>query len=254
MAKAEDWERYGAENAYYTVLTEEKFRAENLDENALDEFFASGKEYAAHIWRDLETSLQPDFRPRRALDFGCGVGRLTLPLAAKCETIIGIDISENMVAEARQNAAKNNISNASFVRDEGSLANVEGKFDFVHSFIVFQHIDTKIGEAIARRLIERLDADGIGVLHFTYRDKTSFGAQTRRKLYRNIPLVRHLRNFFLENKKEPAATVFSMNPYNLNRLFAILQENDCHRCSVRFSDHGFDGVVLFFQKTPEKIY
>jgi 2-polyprenyl-3-methyl-5-hydroxy-6-metoxy-1,4-benzoquinol methylase len=254
MSIKKEWERYGADEPYYAILTDKKFRKENLDQSVLDDFFSSGKEYVERIWRDMEASLMSDLRPRRGLDFGCGVGRLTLPLAAKCDSILGIDISENMVIKARQNAARNNINNVTFTQDAGSLENVEGTFDFIHSFIVFQHIETKLGESIARRLIERLEPGGFGVLHFTYRDKTSLAAQTRRKIYLNVPLARHLRNMILEGKKEPAETVFSINPYNLNRLFAILQENDCHRCSVRFSDHGFDGVVLFFQKTKEIFY
>ncbi|MEP6923407.1 MAG: class I SAM-dependent methyltransferase [Pyrinomonadaceae bacterium] len=249
-----EWERYGAENAYYTVLTDEKYRAENLDEKMLDDFFDSGENHVQRIWHEIESSLVSQFSPRRGLDFGCGVGRLTLPLAAKCGEVVGVDISANMVTEAEQNRARKNVVNASFVKDDGTFSNVSGSFDFIHSFIVFQHIEPALGQDIARRLIEKLEIGGIGVLQFVYRDKTPPLTQLRVRLYRDYWFIRALRNFVLQAKTESVASIFPMNTYNLNNLFAILQENDCHRCAVRFSDHHFDGVVLFFQKGREALY
>jgi 2-polyprenyl-3-methyl-5-hydroxy-6-metoxy-1,4-benzoquinol methylase len=39
-----------------------------------------------------------DFAPRRVLDFGCGVGRVTLPLARRVDAVVAIDIADSMLS------------------------------------------------------------------------------------------------------------------------------------------------------------
>ena len=48
-----------------------------------------------------------------ALDFGCGVGRLVLPLARRYRTVVGIDISDAYIAEAVRNRDKHGLTNIS---------------------------------------------------------------------------------------------------------------------------------------------
>ena len=64
---------------YYGVVSHENFRKERIAENRID-FFATGREFVADKLARCEQVFGPLPR-RRALDFGCGVGRLTLPLA-----------------------------------------------------------------------------------------------------------------------------------------------------------------------------
>jgi 2-polyprenyl-3-methyl-5-hydroxy-6-metoxy-1,4-benzoquinol methylase len=245
------WEYFGETNPYFAVATFDKFKSENLSDAALTEFFESGEEYVERIWQEIENNFKPEFKPKRALDFGCGVGRITLPLARRCETVIGIDISENMLKEARQNAAKFNLGNVNFVKGDNDLTEVKGEFDFIHSFIVFQHIKPNIGEAIFKKFVEMLTNGGIGVLHFTYSDNQMTMAQKIRfQVYRDFSLTYKLRNF-LKRKND---SLIPMYLYDLNRLLLVLQENDCHKCQIRFSQHGAEGALLFFQKRKEILY
>lgn len=245
------WEYFGETNPYFAVSTFDKFKKENLDEVALEDFFESGERYVERIWREIENNFLPDFQPRRAIDFGCGVGRITLPLAKRCETVFGIDISENMLKEARQNSQKLDLNNAKFVKGDDDLSEVSGEFDFIHSFIVFQHIKPDLGEAIFKKFVEMLSKGGIGALHFTYfNSQSSLMQKIRARFYREFPWTHKLRNF-LRGRNEHFIQMYF---YNINRLLLILQENDCHKCQIRFSHHGAEGAVLFFQKRKEKLY
>ncbi len=76
----ESWEVLGKQNPYFGVLTSEQFRADRLDENFKREFFSSGADHVAWLLKTVESNIGPVARGR-ALDFGCGVGRLTLPLS-----------------------------------------------------------------------------------------------------------------------------------------------------------------------------
>jgi len=50
----------------------------------------------------------------KVLDLFCGLGNFTLAMARQCAEIVGVEGAQSMVLKARENAQKNNITNASF--------------------------------------------------------------------------------------------------------------------------------------------
>lgn len=72
----------------------------------------------------------------RTLDLFCGLGNFTLPLARRCQFVLGVEGDTGLVERARQNASANAITNASFERrdlygDLGELDWLAGGFDRV---------------------------------------------------------------------------------------------------------------------------
>jgi SAM-dependent methyltransferase len=249
------WKYYGETDPYFGVLTNDRFKKENLDEEARSAFFASGESYIEHALEVVHNHLDGDFVPVRALDFGCGVGRLALPLARRCEAVVGVDVSPSMLAEAATNARDAGLSNVEFVTSDDTLSQVEGTFNLIHSFIVFQHIPVDRGERIARSMVDRLREGGVGILQFTYANSTTTPPPaTRRALtagYAAIPPLHGLRNLIkgLPFRQPP----MQMNRYDLNKLFRLLQESGCHEIHARFTEashFGFPiyGVVVFFSR------
>lgn len=241
-----DWEYYGKTNPYYGVLTADDFLSRNLSPDAKARFFESGRRYVDLIIKLVQDEFYASFKPKRALDFGCGVGRLVIPLAEICETVTGVEISDSMIEEAGKNCSERGISNVKIVKGDDFLSLVSGTYDLVHSYIVFQHIAPHRGEMILKRLIGMLQDNGIGVLHFTYFSKES----SRRKLltaaYKHVPYLFGLRNIL---KGRPfSEPMMHMNEYDLNHIFRVLQEAGCHRCCTRFTDHNMYGIILLFQK------
>jgi 23S rRNA (uracil1939-C5)-methyltransferase len=53
-------------------------------------------------------------RGERVIDWFCGLGNFTLPLATQAREVLGIEGSEALVARSRENARHNGIANASF--------------------------------------------------------------------------------------------------------------------------------------------
>ena len=148
-----EWNQRAREDANYYVAFG---RREQNDE----EFFATG----ADVIRALETELKRVSRKRRALEIGCGPGRLLRPMSKHFEEIHGIDIADEMVERARGNLA--NLPHAHAHHAEGSdlRAFADGYFDFVYSYAVFQHIPS--GEVVFGYLREvaRVLANG-GIAH-----------------------------------------------------------------------------------------
>lgn len=166
MAKTDDeWRRWGEIDPYYGVLSDEKYRSESLSPN-LEEFFATGEAFIASRLEKLERHFGP-VRRGRALDFGCGVGRLVIPLAQRFDEALGLDISNAMLAEAKSNVDRANLTNVVLHASDDTLSKAEGQFDFVNTYIVLQHIPVSRGTRIIDELLRRVCAGGGISLHFT---------------------------------------------------------------------------------------
>lgn len=248
----EDWDFYGKNDPYFAVVTLDKFKNDNLTETVKEDFFQTGEEHIEKIWAEIETNFAPGFKPRRVLDFGCGVGRLVVPLARRGGAqVTGVDISRQMLDEARRNCQERDLTNTEFLQTDEFLGREHEKFDLIHSFIVFQHIRPEMGEQIIRKMIDSLAEGGIGALHLTYFNPSKKIQAFRFKMYRDLPFIYQIRNLL---KGGPGEPLIPMYVYDLNRIFALLQENSCHRVYARFSFHGFNGVLIFFQKQKTDLF
>lgn len=241
-----EWEKLGRRDPFYGVLSHEKYHMTNINEDSVEEFFGTGKAYIDLIMDTIRKYVDPDFKPLTALDFGCGVGRVLVHLARSFKYVVGVDVSDSMLSHAKRACEQRKIENVAFIKGNDQLSEVKGSFDFIHSFIVFQHIPTRRGEMLFGNLIRRLSAGGIGAIHLTYSSKLSIKAKVITWIRNNIPYVHNLVN--LSKRRDLNFPSTQMNRYDLNNIFRILQEAGCHRVHVLFTDHGYYGVVILFQK------
>jgi 2-polyprenyl-3-methyl-5-hydroxy-6-metoxy-1,4-benzoquinol methylase len=176
------WERYGKVDPYFGVITHSRYHAWMLTDQARDDFFESG---AAHVRRLMEAlrEIEPAFSPKRALDFGCGVGRVTLPLARESKSVLGVDVAGGMLAEAQNNATERGVTNVRFARE------VSGNFDLVHCFIVLQHISPARGLPIIRDLASRVDPGGMIVLQVPYQSNVPAYRKLAASVARVVPIA-----------------------------------------------------------------
>lgn len=130
------WDRFARTDPFWAVLSEPDKQGNRWK---IEEFFATGQ-------KDVDTELNailaryPQLPRRRALDFGCGVGRLTQALANHFDHVTGVDISTEMLALARQyNRQGNRVSYIHNTHPHLELF-ADGSFDFVYSLITLQHI------------------------------------------------------------------------------------------------------------------
>lgn len=264
MSTDEDWERWGRQDPYFGIITDERFRTGKIDERARAEFFASGEAHAAGVIQACRRLFGQDFTPRRTLDFGCGVGRVAIPLSAVSDLVVGVDVSRAMLDEAERNCALYDVHNVVLLSSDDELSQVRGEFDLVHSAITFQHIEVPRGRRIFARLIEKLAPGGIGAIQLTYAKAyhaDTFGQPPPVALAATAvqsaarPLGRLLRTGGRGDDDDSAGAaprgdpLMLMNPYPLSDLAFLMQRSGVPRFHAEFTDHGGElGVFLFFQK------
>lgn len=129
----EDWNARAKEDASYYVA----FGRRNQSD---EEFFAT----ATETIKDLEGELRrvpARLRPHwKALEIGCGPGRLMRPMSLHFSDIYGVDVSDEMIALAHEKLK--DILNAHPQVGDGAClsAFANDSIDFVYSYAVFQHI------------------------------------------------------------------------------------------------------------------
>lgn len=134
----DDWDQRAKENARYYVNTA---TMEWTDE----EFFASGERTVSdEILTDLVNICQgKSAQQMRVLEIGCGAGRVTRALANLFGEVHGVDVSGEMVQQAK--LALQDRPNAFVYQNNGKDLTVVPplEFDFAFSTIVFQHIPSR---------------------------------------------------------------------------------------------------------------
>ena len=247
------WEKWGQRDPYFGVITNDKFRSNKLDDAARAEFFESGKWHTHYIWTTCQQFFDPHFAPKRVLDFGCGVGRLLVPFAGLAEHVVGLDVSESMLKEARRNCDGIGVKNVALAKSDDELSAVKESsssgsgFNLVHSAIVFQHIPPERGQNIFANLLDCLDPGGVGAIHLTYAKTAhakTWGQPPPPPAPAIPPPLASKQPLLPEGDPE-----MQMNAYNLNHVLFALHRAGITRFHTDFTDHGGElGVFLFFQK------
>lgn len=242
-----DWQRIALQRPYFGILSEAAYHDPKLSEERRAAFFESGQRYVNMILDQCTRFFGPDWRAGKALDFGCGVGRLTLPLSRRFTEVTGLDVAPAMLAEAQRLAEQAGNGNIRWLlADEALTAIAHEHFDFMVSFIVFQHIPEARGQAILKRLLQQLAPGGMGVFHFKYAQVCPRHPVSTFLSHR-VPGGRLLVNA-LRGKplKEPH---MQMNAYNLNHLIQAFQSEGIREFHSRLEDHGGHwGVEMYVRR------
>jgi SAM-dependent methyltransferase len=165
----DDWEHLAERDALWAILTDSKKAGRKWE---ITEFMATGETEISTVLDYLASiGCLPDCEGM-ALDFGCGVGRLTQAIAQRFASCIGVDISRQMISMAE---ALNRFSHCRYVASlDSRLPFADNSFSFVYSNIVLQHVPQRISESYLREFVRVLASGGVLVFGVQDSDSTGF--------------------------------------------------------------------------------
>ena len=161
------WERAALRDPLWAILSDPAKRDRQWD---LGSFFESGRREVSLLEYQLRRlGHQP--RAGRALDFGCGVGRLTQALAASFQEVIGVDASPTMIRLAeRLNQNPNKVRY--LLNTAPVLEAVESNsIDLLYTDIVLQHLEPALAIRYVADFLRVLAPRGIAVFQLPARKR-----------------------------------------------------------------------------------
>ncbi|OGF26732.1 hypothetical protein A2303_06395 [Candidatus Falkowbacteria bacterium RIFOXYB2_FULL_47_14] len=156
-----DWNEFARLNADWAVLADPEKKYRPWDK---DEFFLTGRTRVKEIM-DLSAAEGLELNSGRALDFGCGVGRLTRALSPYFRSVKGVDISPEMIGRAEKNLADLANVELAVIGPEWRALDSDDNFDLILSDLTLQHLPDLRAVRYYLNLFARILRPG-GVLFF----------------------------------------------------------------------------------------
>lgn len=144
-----------ARDAKWAVLSDPAAKGGQWNDEA---FWRTGVHDVEAVLSDC-ARLGADPLRGRALDFGCGVGRLSRALAAEFTRVDGVDVSSAMIELARGTSPANAAFHENRVSDLSLFPS--GSFDFALTLIVLQHMPPALMVGYLRELGRALRSGGV---------------------------------------------------------------------------------------------
>ena len=156
------------------------------------EFLATGRADVDEVFQRL-TELGALPQEGRALDFGCGVGRLSQALSGRFASVDAVDVSGRMIELAR--TAAEGPPGLRFHHnsrpDLGGFA--DASYDLVLSLLVVQHIPPALSRAYLKEFARLLKPGGVAVFDAPSHTRPSLDPMALYRWAAPAPLQRRLR-------------------------------------------------------------
>jgi ubiquinone/menaquinone biosynthesis C-methylase UbiE len=181
-----DWDELASVDPLFAIIPDPKGRFGKWDQA---KFFLTGEIEITAVMEHVKKANYL-FGRDRALDFGCGVGRLTRALAKHFGESNGVDVSENMVAQAIE--LNKGVPNCKFVANPEEHLGLfaDNYFDLVYTNQVLQHVPNKFTvESYISEFLRIIKPGGLLIFQMPCYIKPVYRLQPTRRLYSLLRLV-----------------------------------------------------------------
>lgn len=242
------WAELGATDPLWAVATQEDKRGGRWNPR---DFFETGEQDVARYHGLLGRFAGCPKRFDHVLDFGCGVGRLSLAWSRRARRVTGVDISPGMIAKGREFAK--DTPNVELRLNEASDLRcfADEHFDLVFSHICLQHIPWRIAAGYLEEFARVCRRGGWIAFQLPSRNvkKVSLAAM-RKRLVELLPfgLDRVYRKW-----RHDCPIIFEMYavaPENVIGLASRVGLTELHREPDESAGESFESFIYIFQKQP----
>lgn len=242
------WEKLGQADPLWAILMESEKKGGNWK---LEEFFEEGKNDVRSLMNDID-GMDIRLARNRALDFGCGVGRLSQALCEYFNEVHGVDVSQPMIELAdKHNRYPDKCSYYLNTADDLGIFETGG-FDFILTLITLQHMKPGLIRGYLKEFLRLLSSDGLLVFQLPshMQDKIvsdkpkpdgtlqNIFAGLEKHIYDRLPrpiraTIRRFRYFVLKMLRKP---VVEMHGISKDKLLAFLEASGASVVDVREND------------------
>jgi SAM-dependent methyltransferase len=209
-APKREWDDLARLDPLWAILTD---RDKQYGKWKRDEFFHSGE---TEINRFMTSSGFVARRDGKALDFGCGVGRLSRALRPYFAEVYGVDISEEMVRLAREFTPDCKFL---VINDHKLRPFANNFFDFVYSNRVLQHQPSKyLVESYICEFVRVAKPRAMVVFQLPFRRRFRRILQPRQRVYSLLRAVGFGPEFLYRNLRLNPIRNISMAPEQVNAI------------------------------------
>src|ERR1700735_2885191 len=152
-----EWNRHAETDPLWAIYTDPQKKNGGWEPGA---FFETGRQEVEELMSYVG-SLNVELGCHRALDFGCGVGRLGRALASHFDEVCGVDISPKMIELAHE--YNGHLQNCRFLQNTRPdfRAFSVNDFDLIYSSVTLQHIPPRHAMRYLHGLIGLLRPGGL---------------------------------------------------------------------------------------------
>lgn len=179
-----NWDALGRADPLWAIRFDPSKKGNRWD---VEEFFRTGEREVAALLDSLKRlgdrlGVPVPARRGRALDFGCGVGRLTQALAAHFDEVDGVDIAPSMI-ELAERYNRHGPRCRYHLNDRDDLRLFpDASFDLVFCTLVLQHIEGRYVRRYLAEFLRLLRPGGVAVFDLPSHPARTLQGRLRRLL------------------------------------------------------------------------
>ena len=193
-----------------------------------EEFFYSGVKEINEIIKNIE-SLNIYVNKNKALDFGCGIGRLTQALGNYFDEVIGVDIASNMIKLA--NEFNLHPEKCKYILNENDNLEMlpDNMFNLIYSNITLQHMESRFIKGYLKEFLRVLSKDGLLIFQLPSEYALTFKGIIKRFTPKHILNAYHK----IKYKNKP---MIELHGYKKDKVIKLLIDNGAKIIDVRQND------------------
>jgi hypothetical protein len=230
---AREWEKLGRDQPAWSVLSVDAYKSDDPSKIGAA-FYKTGISEARRLLNSLQRhGIEPPFE--KAVEYGCGLGRISIPLAQHCRQLYAYDISAPHLHLAKAYAERAGAQNIQFERVVRPDQGIEQGYDLYYSALVYQHNPPPLIFRLVNQALEGLAPRGVAVFQ--------------------LPVFRKHYQFRLQEYLAAEKSGIEMHALPQRTVLDLIEENNCRVLEIFDSSrnlrHSLISNIFIVQKRSD---